>query len=71
MSMWGLLNIQIIDTIDSECWKHALDGYIQITGDDMFVKSLFRADPYIELGSMEACASGWRGLWLWREILGF
>lgn len=37
-----------------------LDGYIQVTGDDMFLKSTFKADLYKEPGSMGKYTSGWR-----------
>lgn len=38
--------MQISDTADNERWKHAPAGYIQVIGDDVFLKSGSKADPY-------------------------
>lgn len=39
--------MQISDTTDNERWKHALDGAVKSLGDDMFLKSTLKANPYI------------------------
>lgn len=55
--------MQITDTADNERWKQALHGTFKSLGDDLFLRSTFKADLVLQPGSMENLPS-WRGLWI-------
>lgn len=45
--------MQITDTADNERWKQALHGTFKSLGDDLFLRSTFKADLVLQPGSME------------------
>lgn len=54
--------MQITDTADNERRKQALHRTFKSLGDDLFLRSSFKADLVPQPGSMENLSS-WRGLW--------